>query len=354
MTTTFPFGFGAEAQTYLWLLVGTLSVHIVLIGYVLGGTGYLAFTAILTRGSQSGSATIARVRDWLPFFLGLAITAGVAPLLFVQVLYQEQFYTANLLLFVRWLAIVPAIMIGFYALYVAKTQWFAMQSRGVRIAVAVLPMVCFAFVGYSWTENHLLSLDTTSWVAHYSARRLVHSAEGAQWRFLCYVAVAIAACVTIVAWQVGSVSRVVVRRMAALCIACVSIAFVFAALYYRTLAPTTVAAILPMAGPYVVAALIAAGLFAGCWIQIALRGMTRRARLFASVCGGIFAVAMTAVRESLRLAESGERVLSARSPHWTTNGVVVFAVFAGLGVAVVIWCVRATRRELNRVTHVSQ
>ena len=46
-----------------------------------------------------------------------SLTTGVAPLLFVQVLYGHFFYTANILLGWRWLAILGVLIVGFYAVY---------------------------------------------------------------------------------------------------------------------------------------------------------------------------------------------------------------------------------------------
>jgi len=100
----------------LALYVATLALHAVFIGYVVAGTAYTLVQS-LRRADDPIAAT---VRDRLPFMLGAGITAGVAPLLFVQLLHQTRFYTANLLLGPRWMAVVPALIVGFYALYLAK------------------------------------------------------------------------------------------------------------------------------------------------------------------------------------------------------------------------------------------
>jgi hypothetical protein len=83
----------------LLLYIATLALHAVFGGYVLVGSAH----ALVRR-----DAVAATVRDRLPFMLGCGITAGVAPLVFVQLLHQRRFYTANLLLGPRWGAVVPA------------------------------------------------------------------------------------------------------------------------------------------------------------------------------------------------------------------------------------------------------
>jgi hypothetical protein len=147
-----PFDIGGVV---LALYVVTFALHAVFVSYVLAGTAY-----VLVRRDDHATKI---VRDRLPFMLGCGITAGVAPLLFTQLLYQRRFYTANLLLGPRWLAIVPALVIGFYALYLAKSKprW--------RTRALVAALGCFAFVAWSWTELHQLGMADTAWREFYAA-----------------------------------------------------------------------------------------------------------------------------------------------------------------------------------------
>ena len=158
----FPFNLPGPTALYLTLLIVTLAAHAMLAGYVLAGTGFVALSA--RSKPEAGGATIAEVlKDWLPFTLGAAITAGVAPLLFVQILYAPNFYTANLLLGVRWMALIPILIAGFYLLYLQKTAFAKRASALVRGAIPALACGCFLYAGWSWTTNHLLSLAPATW-----------------------------------------------------------------------------------------------------------------------------------------------------------------------------------------------
>ena len=106
MTSVFPWALGGPLSLYLGLYVVTLALHAAFVGYVLGGSGWVAVAALRRRPDPVAAVA----RDWLPFALGAAITAGVAPLLFVQLVHQERFYTSNLLLFNRWMAVVPVLI----------------------------------------------------------------------------------------------------------------------------------------------------------------------------------------------------------------------------------------------------
>ena len=154
--------FSASTQG-LWLVLYlvTWAMHAVLVGSVLVGSAY----ALLHALRRTDDALAARMRDLLPFLLGAGITAGVAPLLFLQLLYQERFYTANLLLGPRWGAVVPALIIGFYALYVAKA---AATLRWRRLALGIA-VGAFLFVAWSWTELHLVMRDHAAWQSMYGA-----------------------------------------------------------------------------------------------------------------------------------------------------------------------------------------
>src|SRR5688572_27202569 len=113
MNSMFPFGFPVATALYLSCYVLTLCIHLILISYTLAGAGYLALLGVAGRRRFLAASELGTViQDWLPFSVGLAITAGVAPLLFLQILYQPLFYTANLLLFHRWMLIVPTLIFG--------------------------------------------------------------------------------------------------------------------------------------------------------------------------------------------------------------------------------------------------
>lgn len=151
-------------------------IHAAFVAYVVGGTAYVAGTAVAGTDSQTSSiggiSPRAILVDWLPAMLSGAITAGIVPLLFVQILYRDDFYTANLLLFHRWMAIVPALIIGFYALYLLRRQDFPTWKRPLRIAISFVPLVTVLFTGYTWIENHLLSLRSAqTWVTFYGEQR---------------------------------------------------------------------------------------------------------------------------------------------------------------------------------------
>ena len=134
MDTLFPFGFPFATAFYLTIYLATLMVHIVFMNYVLAGSAYLAFDTVLQGNGKSENPIAALLRDWMPFMISAAITAGIAPLLFLQILYQQHFYTANLLLFYRWMVILPVMLVGFYLAYLLKSKLVRQWPLVARVA----------------------------------------------------------------------------------------------------------------------------------------------------------------------------------------------------------------------------
>jgi hypothetical protein len=232
-----------DAPLWLALYLATFALHAALVSAVLVGTGVACVAAIRSwrggaaargeggaRGEPGGAAaraaadardardrSAAALRARLPFLLGLGITAGVAPLLFLQLLYQRRFYTASLVLGPRWMAIVPALIAGFYALYVAKVA----ARAGARAVALALALACFAFVAWSWTELHLLMRDDAAWRAMYAAGTRIYADAGVAPRLVLWLGAALALHAALAVWWEAGAAR---RRLAGLALAGLAVA----------------------------------------------------------------------------------------------------------------------------------
>ena len=176
----FPFGFPWPTALYLTLFIVTAAVYMVFMNYVLAGAivlllGYLAPGARKRSGGgpgepvRSGLGLISQVvRDWLPAVLGLTVVTGIAPLLFVQILYTRQFYTANQFLFNRFVMLLPVLFVACFMLYLVKSQILAGRRAIWKGPVAIVAFACFSYTAWAWTENHVLSLHEESWKHYYT------------------------------------------------------------------------------------------------------------------------------------------------------------------------------------------
>ena len=310
----------------LWLALYllTFALHAVFVSYVAAGTGYALVAAV----RRSADPIAARARDWLPFMLGAGITAGIGPLLFIQLLYQRRFYTANLLMGPRWGAVVPALIVGFYALYVAKA---AARWRTLALAAG---LACFAFVAWSWTELHLVMLDDPGWRAMYASGARFTFDLAIVPRLATWFGAMAALFAVFAAWQAAPAER---RRLAGVglvgLIVCGAISSAgFAGDHAAALAH----------GWTYVLVVAAAGAVAG-WVWT-LRRPERPAGLrLATAATAVALLAGTIVREAPRLA------LIERSRETAANagGIAVFVVTFALGVALIGWIVRSVRGSLT-------
>ena len=96
------------------LLTVTFVLHVIFMNFMLGGS-VIALIACLHGGDRSG------VAGWLggklPFSVAFAVNAGVAPLLFVQVLYGHFVYSSSVMMAAAWFAIIPLLIVAYYGMY---------------------------------------------------------------------------------------------------------------------------------------------------------------------------------------------------------------------------------------------
>lgn len=360
MNTIFPFGLPAVTAWYEMLLVVTLLVHLFFVSYVVLAVAVSAGAALVGRFESAIAHTL---RDWSTFALSAAITAGIAPLLFVQILVQREFYTANLLLFHRWMAILPVLIVAFYAMYMVKAKRVA-ASRASQAALAIAVLGCVLFVGWSWVENHLLSLDVAAWPEQYRSESMVYRQGAILPRLLFWLALACPTGAALLAWQLrggASGTSVADARAAARPLARIAVPALVAApllgwwsLVIGSLAEPLARGATSAAGlPWLVAAAIGAVVQVGGWATLHRARDLRRTPLAIVTAG---AVAMWAgvlvVRECGRLSTLDLAALAERHARiGTSSGLVVFLVFAVLGVLAIAWIVVTVHRALRASSH---
>ncbi len=300
-----PWPFDNPSGGVLALYVATLALHAAFVSYVVAGSAYALVRADVVADD---------VRSRLPFMLGCGITAGVAPLLFVQLLHQHRFYTAHLLQGPRALAIVPALIAGFYGLYLAKSS-----PRWRRIALAAA-LACFAFVAWSWSELHELMQADPEWATFYAAGDRFYASSQLAPRLVVLFGAMATQFAAIAAWFV--IERRVLARIA---IGGRIVSIAGAIWLWR--------AGFHVEGParawlYLLAAAVAIDTAA--WLFAARREL---ALTIATGAGVAALLAATVVREAPRVA-------LIEPAHGPAGGAIAFAVAIALGGAAIAWVIR--------------
>lgn len=359
MQPPFPFGYPAPTAFYLTLYVLTLVIHVVTMNYVLAGSAWLAAMRCRPRLDADADPAVRLLSDWMPLMLSAAITAGIAPLLFIQILYRTQFYTANLLLFHRWMAILPVLIVVFYLLYLIRKPATLAGRPGLRRWLTVAVFLGFGFIGWSWTENHLLSLQSQEvWSAEFVRSGLVYWTAELPPRLATWFCGSFPVLAVWLLWQFrwtgvtddapdeAAARRESARRLTRAALVMLGLAALFAGLYVRMLpAPDRGMFLSPLTLPWVGAASLGVSLQAvalwrmraldrydGDWLWLATAG----------VLLGTLGIAV--LRESLRLARLDLPALVPRHAEaYAIEGFGVFAAFLVVNTLLVAWCIRLTR-----------
>lgn len=362
MDAPFPFGFPGSTAFYLTLLVATWMLHVVFMHYVLGGSIYLALRTLRRGELQDTCATGSLLREWMPFILSAAITAGIAPLLFAQVVYQQRFYTANLLLFYRWLAILPALLIAFYLLYVLKARFAFVQHASVRLVVKLTVCACFLYVAWLWTMNHLLSVQSLEiWTAQYAEGTVYYRTSELLPRLGLWVASAFPTLAVWLAWQLWwnadggpelmtdierETSRADIRHVALVGMTGL-VLMTLLALVYGSMLPGDIRSVITgrLAGLYLAIAAVGIAVQFSGWVLIRRSARLTRSLLIVQTAGlAATLVGLTVVREAIRLARVNITDLyAAHSAAAEVSGFWVFACVLVINIALIVTCARIVR-----------
>jgi hypothetical protein len=92
----------------------------------------------------------------LPFFMAFGINAGIVPLLFLQVLYPQFFYPATILQAWFWFAVIPLLLIAYYAVYLASFGKF-------RTAASLIATVLIYLIGLMFSAVMTLTANPQDW-----------------------------------------------------------------------------------------------------------------------------------------------------------------------------------------------
>ncbi len=145
------------------LLMLTFLLHILVMNAMLGG-GIIALISALRGGEQNILLGKEFGYKW-PYTIAFAVNMGVAPLLFVQVLYGNFIYSSSILMAVWWFAIIGMLILAYYAAYLYDFKFESLG--GLRIFVLEFAVVVMLVVAFFFTNNMTLMLQPEQWTAYF-------------------------------------------------------------------------------------------------------------------------------------------------------------------------------------------
>ncbi len=360
MDALFPFGFPGPTAMYLTFYIVTGVIYGVFMNYTLAGAILLAMGRLRpflgSRWARPGLIEKV-VGDWLPAMLGMAITTGVAPLLFLQILHKQSFYTANLLLFHRFMLFLPALIVAYYMLYLLKSKRLDVWGPWPPASALTIVVLCFIFVAWAWTENHLLSLHHELWGEFYGSGRWFY-ADAELWPRLGFtVTVSFATLALVVAWQFvwgrggheTSSLDLAARQLRLLAVVALATSAAEAVLWFLWLdTPARAALRSSLAMPYAALALVGITLQAACWLPVKSGADLTAKRLGLATAGAVaMLVGAGVAREARRLAavDLGSLLESHRHAA-AVGGITLFLACFLLNAGVIGYCAWLIKRDI--------
>jgi hypothetical protein len=145
------------------LLLLTFFLHVLFMNCLLGGTA-IALVSMMRRKSSAFSAQLAGdLGRLLPSVFAFTITLGVAPLLFLQVMYGQFLYASSILIGVPWLAIIAMVIVAYYGVYIYSLH----KQSGMTTAVLGLVVLLLAAIAFIYSNNFTLMLSPERWLEIY-------------------------------------------------------------------------------------------------------------------------------------------------------------------------------------------
>jgi hypothetical protein len=156
-----PAGLPGPPWLFQALLLLTFFFHLMFMNLTLGGTLLAAVAHSLSRGrTDDPRAVLARrVVAVNGVGISLTITTGVAPLLFMQLLYQQLFYTATILIGWAWFSLVVLLAFGYYAVYAYKLRRSPIGG-GIWLWLSA---TLFLVIAALQVAVHLVQVQPVSW-----------------------------------------------------------------------------------------------------------------------------------------------------------------------------------------------
>jgi hypothetical protein len=159
-----PAGLPGPEWLFHILLVFTFFLHMLFMNLTLGGTLLAAISHLQAGGRRDDERGVlaGRLMAVNNFGISLTITTGIAPLLFMQLLYQQYFYTATILIGWLWFGLVVALMVGYYAAYLYKFRGAPTRGQGGGLWLAT-SAIMFLLIAMVHVAVHLLHAQPDRW-----------------------------------------------------------------------------------------------------------------------------------------------------------------------------------------------
>jgi len=162
-----PEAIPVTSEWFGFLLTLTFMLHLLFMN-VMVGTGIISLCGHLRQ--NAGTCYLEKdISQKLTFIIAFTINLGVAPFLFLQVLYGQFIYVSSMIMAVYWLSVIILLIIAYYSAYYYKFNFDRLHSaRTYFISFTVLIFFVIAFL---FTNNMTLMSKPETWTVFFDNPR---------------------------------------------------------------------------------------------------------------------------------------------------------------------------------------
>ncbi len=160
-----PLGYPVPVWILKSLTYLTLTLHFLAMQFTLGS----AILWLYCRARKGPHHQVAQhtLGTGLPLGFSYLVTLGIPPLLFVQVLYGQFYYSSSVLVGAFWILVVPLLIVAYGLFYLHKmTRKSRPRGQAWIVGFGLLAMLT---IGYIYSNNFTLMQTPEKWLAMYGA-----------------------------------------------------------------------------------------------------------------------------------------------------------------------------------------
>jgi hypothetical protein len=154
-----PLPLPAPPFLMIFLMFLTFVLHMIAMNFTVGGTIFQVIHSF--RGGENLGKHSKFLTSFLPVSMSFTVTLGIAPLLFLQVLYGQIFFTTSVLMAWIWLFVIVALLIAYYSIYVY--MYNHEKSMLARRGAPLLSLVLLLVIGFIFVMNSKLFFMADQW-----------------------------------------------------------------------------------------------------------------------------------------------------------------------------------------------
>jgi len=147
------------------LLLLTFILHLWMMNIMLG----TSIIALVRQLNQNKTTDLSHdIASHLPFTIAFTINFGIAPFLFLQVLYGHLIYSSSILMAVYWLSVIGILILAYYSAYIYDFKYTALAEK--RIFFIGFTVIALLWIAFVFTNNMTFMLTPEKWQVYFKSQ----------------------------------------------------------------------------------------------------------------------------------------------------------------------------------------